>query len=128
MRKIVAFLALWLDSPFGPRRPSNKEAPTKRALRVICFLLTAWAATSLFSEFEGHDLSRGDLDAAIAGFVDAIKPGDTAVFVHSDHGWSDGTQNYLIGVDPRASAEMLARISTSNRDGAGEPPPNGWEG
>ena len=52
------------------------------------------------------------------------------MFVHSDHGWSDGTQNYLIGVDApaRASAEMLARISTSNRDGAGEPPPNGWEG
>jgi len=52
------------------------------------------------------------------------------VFVYSGHGWSDGTQNYLIGVDApaRASAEMLARISTSNRDGAGEPPPNGWEG
>ena len=39
-------------------------------------------------------------------------------------------QNYLIDVDApaRASAEMLTRISTPNRNGAGEAPPNGWEG
>ena len=122
----------------------------KRGLRAICFFLNnayrhveplrkavadaKGFATVLrekgFSVLEGYDLSRGDLDAAIAGFVDAIKPGDRAVFVYSGHGWSDGTQNYLIGVDApaRASAEMLARISTPIRDVASEPPPNGWEG
>jgi len=38
------------------------------------------------------------------------------------------SQNYLIDVDApdRASAEMLAH--TPNRNGAGEAPPNSWEG
>jgi hypothetical protein len=40
------------------------------------------------------------------------------------------SQIYLIDVDAldRASAKMLASISTPNRNGAGEAPPNGWEG
>ncbi|HEY3720538.1 MAG TPA: hypothetical protein VGL41_10420 [Roseiarcus sp.] len=44
--------------------------------------------------------------------------------------WSDGTQNYLIGVDApaRASGEMLARVSTPIRNVAGQSPPNDWEG
>src|SRR5690348_2846725 len=37
-------------------------------------------------------LSRSDMDEAIAGFIDQIRPGDTAVFAYSGHGWSDGVR------------------------------------
>lgn len=68
---------------------------------------------------EGYDLSRTDFDAAIAAFVDSIRPGDTAVFVYSGHGWSDGVQNYIVGVDApsMASAEYLSRISIPIKNG-----------
>lgn len=62
---------------------------------------------------EGYDLKTLDIDAAVAAFIDSIQPGDTAVFVYSGHGWSDGAQNYIVGVDApaSASAEFLAKIS-----------------
>src|SRR5436190_462680 len=41
-----------------------------------------------------NDLTRGQLDEAIAAFIEQIAPGDTAVFAYSGHGWSDGAQNY----------------------------------
>jgi hypothetical protein len=68
---------------------------------------------------QGYDLSRDDLDADIAAFIDSIKPGDTAVFVYSGHGWSDGAQNYIVGVDApaTASAEYLSRISVPIKNG-----------
>ena len=50
------------------------------------------------------------MEAAVGEFVEKIEPGDTAVFVYSGHGWSDGAHNYLVGVDApeRASQERLA--------------------
>src|SRR5258708_40273043 len=33
------------------------------------------------------DLSRSDMDLAIASFLDGIQPGDTVVFAYSGHGW-----------------------------------------
>ena len=73
-----------------------------------------------FDVREGYDLSRAKFNAAIAGFVAAIEPGDMAVFVYSGHGWSDGTQNYLIGVDApkQASEDELAGETIPIRNGA----------
>jgi hypothetical protein len=66
------------------------------------------------------DLSRSGMDEAIANFIDQIQPGDTAVFAYSGHGWSDGTQNYIVGTDAPVfgSQELLARISIPLKDGA----------
>jgi hypothetical protein len=73
-----------------------------------------------FEVREGYDLTRAKFNAAIANFVAAIQPGDTAVFVYSGHGWSDGTQNYLIGVDApkQASEDELAGETIPIRNGA----------
>jgi uncharacterized protein YraI len=67
-----------------------------------------------------YDLGYDEMEAAVAGFVDRIEPGDTAVFVYSGHGWSDGAHNYLVGVDAPASAsqERLTRLSVPIRNGA----------
>lgn len=48
------------------------------------------------------DLDRSGMDFALADFLDQIRPGDTAVFVYSGHGWSDGRTNYLLPVDIEA--------------------------
>lgn len=66
------------------------------------------------------DLTKAAMDEAIANFLDAIKPGDTALFAYSGHGWSDGAQNYIVGTDaPKAgSQEFLARISVPLRNGS----------
>jgi formylglycine-generating enzyme required for sulfatase activity len=66
------------------------------------------------------DLSRSGMDEAIATFIDQIQPGDIAVFGYSGHGWSDGTQDYIVGIDAplSGSQELLARISIPLKDGA----------
>jgi formylglycine-generating enzyme required for sulfatase activity len=68
---------------------------------------------------EGYDLSMLDMSSAVADFVQKINPGDTAVFVYSGHGWSDGAHNYLVGVDVpgRATEELLTRLSLPLRNG-----------
>ena len=73
-----------------------------------------------FSVEDRYDLGYDDMEAAVAGFVDRIEPGDTTVFVYSGHGWSDGAHNYLVGVDAPASAsqERLTRLSVPIRNGA----------
>jgi WD40 repeat protein len=65
------------------------------------------------------DLSRGDMELAIASFVDQIEAGDTVVFAYSGHGWSDGAQNYVVGIDApeQGSQEFLARISIPLKNG-----------
>src|SRR6516225_5301540 len=65
------------------------------------------------------DLSRSGMDEAIATFIDQVQPGDTAVFAYSGHGWSDGTQNYIVGTDAplRGSQELLARLSIPLKNG-----------
>ena len=59
--------------------------------------------------------TRTDMDFAIGDFLAAVGPGDTAVFFYSGHGWSDGSQNFLVGTDApkKASEAQLARISIS---------------
>jgi uncharacterized caspase-like protein len=63
--------------------------------------------------------TRLDMDLALAELMDSIVPGDTAVFFYSGHGWSDGNQNYLVGVDaPKTAAESaLSRISVPLQNG-----------
>src|ERR1700677_320646 len=57
-----------------------------------------------FEVHDGYNLSHEQINVAVADFIDQMKTGDTAVFVYSGHGWSDGTRNYIIGVDAPASA------------------------
>lgn len=66
------------------------------------------------------NLTRADMDEAIAGFIDKIEPGDIAVFAYSGHGWSDGKQNFILGTDAPVSGseEFLARISIPLRNGS----------
>ena len=66
-----------------------------------------------------NDLTRSQLDEAIASFIDQIEPGDTAVFAYSGHGWSDGSQNFIVGTDAPAtgSQDFLARISIPLKNG-----------
>ncbi|AZV79880.1 caspase family protein [Parasedimentitalea marina] len=45
------------------------------------------------------DLNRSDMEFALVDFLDQIKTGDTAVFVYSGHGWSDGKTNFLLPTD-----------------------------
>jgi hypothetical protein len=67
-----------------------------------------------------HDLTGPAIDVVLADFLDRIEPGDTAVFVYSGHGWSDGSQNFLVGTDaPKAGSEtLLVRISIPLQNGA----------
>jgi hypothetical protein len=69
--------------------------------------------------FLKEDLTRQGIDEALAEFLPEIGPGDTAVFVYSGHGWSNGEQNFLVGVDApaRGSEEFLTRISIPLRNG-----------
>src|SRR5271168_788265 len=73
-----------------------------------------------FSVEDRYDLGFDEMEAAVGEFVEKIEPGDTAVFVYSGHGWSDGAHNYLVGVDAPASAsqERLTRLSVPIRNGA----------
>ncbi len=80
----------------------------------------ALARTKGFDEvIERTNLTRQEMDIAIAEFLQAIEPGDTALFVYSGHGWSDGSQNYLVGVDAPETAQeaLLARISIPLQNG-----------
>ena len=72
-----------------------------------------------FGVTERANLGRAGLDETIASFVEHIEPDDTAVFVYAGHGWSDGAQNYLLGVDAPAtgSPELFARISIPLKNG-----------
>jgi hypothetical protein len=65
------------------------------------------------------DLTRSRLDEAVAAFLASIEPGDIAVFAYSGHGWSDGTQNYIVGTDAPAAGtqDLLARISIPLKNG-----------
>jgi hypothetical protein len=66
-----------------------------------------------------YDLSTDEMKLAVADLVEKIEPGDTAVFICSSHGWSDGAQNYLVGVDApgRVNRERLSRLSLPLRNG-----------
>jgi hypothetical protein len=72
-----------------------------------------------YSVQEGYDLGFMEMLGAVARFAKKIQPGDTAVFVYSGHGWSDGTTNYVVGVDAPASEgqEVLSSVSVPIRNG-----------
>src|SRR5271163_1991980 len=72
-----------------------------------------------YSVQEGFDLGFMEMLGAVARFAKKIQPGDTAVFVYSGHGWSDGTTNYVVGVDAPASEgqEVLTSVSVPIRNG-----------
>ena len=60
------------------------------------------------------DLDRSGLEYALADFYDGIAPGDTAVFVFSGHGWSDGAVNYILPTDIRIeNSERRAKLMST---------------
>ena len=120
MRKLTAFMALlalcWAASL--PARAENRLALVigEDAYEQIAPLRKAVAdargyAAALrekgYSVSEGYDVKTFDLEAKVAAFIEAIQPGDAAVFVYSGHGWSDGAQNYIVGIDAPATASAL---------------------
>lgn len=66
-----------------------------------------------------EDLGGRDMVFELSTFFDRIQPGDTVVFVFSGHGWSDGTENFLVPTDIRTSGSetLLARESFALRNG-----------
>ncbi len=66
-----------------------------------------------------EDLGGGDMIFELSTFFDRIQPGDTVVFIFSGHGWSDGTENFLVPTDIRVSGSetLLARESFPLRNG-----------
>src|SRR5271170_3912350 len=52
-----------------------------------------------YSVEERYDVGFREMQRAVAEFVDRIQPGDTAAFIYSGNGWSDGSTNYVVGVD-----------------------------
>jgi len=71
------------------------------------------------SVVEKENLKRDEMDRVIADFIDSIQLNDTVVFVYSGHGWSDGVQNYIVGVDtPKAGSQTyLGAISVALSNG-----------
>lgn len=66
-----------------------------------------------------NDLDRNGMELALADFYDRISPGDTAVFVFSGHGWSDGSTNFILPTDIRveSSERRLKLMSTPLQNG-----------
>lgn len=66
-----------------------------------------------------HDLNGRDMIFELSTFFDRIQPGDTVAFVFSGHGWSDGSDNFLVPTDMRlgGSETLLARESFALRNG-----------
>lgn len=74
--------------------------------------------TALFTEL-GYDVTvltnpaSTDFRLELARFYDSINEGDVVAFVYSGHGWSDGSQNYLVPSDtPEALSAAEASIFT----------------
>ncbi len=65
------------------------------------------------------NLDRNGMELALADFYDRIAPGDTAVFVFSGHGWSDGATNFILPTDTRVenSERRLKLMSTPLQNG-----------
>ena len=52
-----------------------------------------------FRTFHLEDADGAAMRLALARFYDSISPGDTVAFVYAGHGWSNGTNNYLLPTD-----------------------------
>lgn len=66
-----------------------------------------------------EDLDRDGFEVAVIEFADSLAPGDTAVFVYSGHGWSNGAANFLLPTDISVSASqrLAARRSIPLKNG-----------
>ena len=133
--RIFCLLALMLAAPFfgaqqadAARRVAlvigNDDYRDLPVLRKAGADATDFAAVLEDKDFDAvilrKNLTRLDMDLAVSEFLEAIAPGDTAVFFYSGHGWSDGSQNYLVGTDvPKTAGGLtLARLSIALRNGA----------
>ena len=129
MRNWIAVLLVWLclaTSAFAEKRLAliigNNDYQNIDKLEKARADAKAYATVLREKGFEvddRYDLTFLQLNRAVAHFVSAIQPGDVAVFAFSGHGWSDGSQNYLISVDsPNGSdEEELKGITTPIRNG-----------
>ena len=59
-----------------------------------------------FKVFVAEDADGTGMRLALAQFYDAIAPGDTVAFVYAGHGWSNGTNNFLLPTDVSASGSQ----------------------
>ena len=133
--RIFCLLALMLAAPFfgaqqadAARRVAlvigNDDYRDLPVLRKAGADATDFAAVLEDKDFDAvilrKNLTRLDMDLAVSEFLETIAPGDTAVFFYSGHGWSDGSQNYLVGTDvPKTAGGLtLARLSIALRNGA----------
>jgi Alpha/beta hydrolase of unknown function (DUF900)/Caspase domain len=129
MRAWIAFLLAWL-CPASSALAENRLALVigNGDYQHIAALEKAKADAKSYADLlrekgysvqEGYDLGFIEMVGAVARFAEKIQPGDTVVFVYSGHGWSDGTTNYVVGVDAPASEGqgVLARVSLPIHNG-----------
>ena len=110
----AAKIALIIGNDAYANLPRLKKAASDA--RAYADLLKSQGYDQVFLK---TDLSKAGMDEAVSTFLDAVGPGDTAVFAYSGHGWSDGAQNYIVGIDApvTGSQELLTRISLPLRNG-----------
>ena len=49
----------------------------------------------------------------LAMFYETVQPGDTVAFIYSGHGWSDGSQNYLVPTDAQITNSSAVAVEMS---------------
>lgn len=54
-----------------------------------------------------------DMRRNLAEFYETVEPGDTVAFIYSGHGWSDGSQNYLVPTDAQITSSAAVAIEMS---------------
>lgn len=107
LRALVIGNANYAEAPDLANPPAD-AAGYAETLAALGFIVTVEA-----------DLDRDGFEEAVIGFADSLAPGDTAVFVYSGHGWSDGSANYLLPTDiaTSASQRLAARRSIPLKNG-----------
>ncbi|MEZ5998629.1 MAG: caspase family protein [Hyphomonas sp.] len=66
-----------------------------------------------FDTVELLDPDRAKFSEAFGQFLEQIEPGDEVVFIFSGHGWSDGSENYLVMSDaPYEASEYRLKQET----------------
>jgi hypothetical protein len=122
----VVFLALQAGGASAQARHALiiGNAEYQQAGQLANTIADAEAYADVFDEL-GYDvtllsnLDRNGMEYALADFYDGILPGDTAVFVFSGHGWSDGAVNYILPTDIRLenSERRVKLMSTPLQNG-----------
>lgn len=98
---------------------SYQEVSTLQKARADARGYAAALQARGFDVTQLEDLNGRDMRAALALFLDRISPGDTVVFVYSGHGWSNGSVNFLLPTDVRASGSetLIEAESQALRNG-----------